>query len=341
MMPSEKQDMLCREINKLIMDGLLKDKLPSATALAEEFEVNIRTVNKAISRLVADEILYKKRGMGAFVKAANKHKYRILVNCNGIDIKKYSYYGSIYEGVLETAAKFDCDLTVSKALDKPHEYDGIILLGQREHERYSYMLKKKIPFVVVEDNEEPEIPSVCVDVRPTVYRLIRSAIESGLTRVAYVGMTTSRQVLTDVKKFHAFQEACDDTLHTVDFSLVRHVWPNPPYAYDALSDILAKTAPPQLVFITTDFVAPGIYKALEDHGLRVPDDVQVLSCDTLDMDLSPALASVDVPKHEMGAESVRLLIELIREPAVRHMIKRRIPAGFCPAPSFKLFSKRF
>ncbi len=178
MMPSEKQDMLCREIEKLIKDGTFKEKLPSATALAEDFDVNVRTVNKAISRLVADEILYKKRGLGAFVRPVNKQKYRILVNCNGIDIRKYSYYGAIYEGVVETAAKFDCELTVSRELDKPHEYDGIILFGQREHERYSYMLKKKIPFVVVEDNEEPEIPSVCVDVRPTVYRLIRMAIES-------------------------------------------------------------------------------------------------------------------------------------------------------------------
>ena len=53
-----------------ILSGDLKEEtqLPSTTYLSKEYKINIATVNKAMNELVDDDLVYKKRGIGLFVK---------------------------------------------------------------------------------------------------------------------------------------------------------------------------------------------------------------------------------------------------------------------------------
>lgn len=48
------------------------DQIPSINQFASSFQVNPATANKGISRLVEEEIIYKKRGIGMFVKEGAK-----------------------------------------------------------------------------------------------------------------------------------------------------------------------------------------------------------------------------------------------------------------------------
>ena len=45
-----------------------EEQLPSTTYLSKEYSINIATVNKAINILVDAGLVYKKRGIGMFVK---------------------------------------------------------------------------------------------------------------------------------------------------------------------------------------------------------------------------------------------------------------------------------
>ena len=53
-----------------ILSGDLKEEtqLPSTTYLSKEYKINIATVNKAMNELVDEGLVYKKRGIGMFVK---------------------------------------------------------------------------------------------------------------------------------------------------------------------------------------------------------------------------------------------------------------------------------
>lgn len=50
--------------------GIFKEEvqLPSTTTLSKQYNINIATVNKALSLLVDEGLVYKKRGVGMFVK---------------------------------------------------------------------------------------------------------------------------------------------------------------------------------------------------------------------------------------------------------------------------------
>jgi LacI family transcriptional regulator len=59
-------------------------------------------------------------------------------------------------------------------------------------------------------------------------------------------------------------------------------------------------------------MACGVYEAVRQHGLRVPDDVSVVGFDDLSEArwLSPPLTTVRQPLAEMGALAARTVLRL-------------------------------
>lgn len=85
-------------------------------------------------------------------------------------------------------------------------------------------------------------------------------------------------------------------------------WPES--AYDALSDALAHGLSPRALVCLNDRIALGAYQALAAAGLRVPEDVSVVSFDDSELAswLRPALTTIALPEFEMGGTAVDLLL---------------------------------
>ncbi len=333
-MPEYKQADIAAEIEKRIVNGCYNDKLPSATELSDEFNVNIRTMSKSLSLLAKKRLIVKKRGIGAFV---NKQKTPlVLVNYRSHgDIRESSYHSMIWNGIKDRAEKLGCKLELESCYQGALDcFDGIIQLDHGLSNKYNEMTRKKIPFVVIEHVPDIHVASVSTDVYKALYDIFGRLYRSGVQKIAYIGMTTSRSLTTDVRKFHAWQDATDDMLQGVEYDLVQHVWPLPENSYAAMKKILKREVP-DVVFTTCDVMAAGIYKALREANLRIPEDVGVLGCDGLNIDLTPQLATVKVPRYEMGAKSLELLLEMIREPGRRNRKKISLDAEFIPGESLK------
>ena len=65
-----------------------------------------------------------------------------------------------------------------------------------------------------------------------------------------------------------------------------------------------------------DETAIGVIEALQEAGIRVPEDVSVAGFDGLDIAeyFRPRLTTVEVPLEEIGAKGARLLLEQVRMP---------------------------
>lgn len=105
-------------------------------------------------------------------------------------------------------------------------------------------------------------------------------------------------------------------------------------AYQALKSFLADAAHPQFdaVFAGDDDAAVGVFEALKEAGLRIPEDVKVVGFDDSRMApfLTPPLTTVCAPTEEVGRSAARQLFCLLEgkppEPATLHpteMIIRR------------------
>jgi GntR family transcriptional regulator len=65
-------------LERQILDGSLPEEsqVPSTNELAAFHRINPATAAKGINALVADQILYKKRGIGMFVSTGSREKLR-------------------------------------------------------------------------------------------------------------------------------------------------------------------------------------------------------------------------------------------------------------------------
>ena len=61
---------ITERVKDAILSGENKEEgqLPSTTFMSKEYGINIATVNKAVNILVDEGLVYKKRGIGMFVK---------------------------------------------------------------------------------------------------------------------------------------------------------------------------------------------------------------------------------------------------------------------------------
>ncbi|HEY4438120.1 LacI family DNA-binding transcriptional regulator [Lelliottia sp. V89_10] len=82
-----------------------------------------------------------------------------------------------------------------------------------------------------------------------------------------------------------------------------------------LSQMAEKTLPTAFL-VGGDFMAEGTIRALQKHGLRVPQDVSVMSIDGFNLAAiqDVPLTAVHVPRDELGTEAVHMLQQRLMRP---------------------------
>jgi len=87
----------------------------------------------------------------------------------------------------------------------------------------------------------------------------------------------------------------------------------PEQAYQVAKRLLRRAKLPDAVVVGNDYFALGLYRALEEHGLKVPDDMMVIGFGDYPFAgfLSPPLTTVRLPAEEVGTIAVDLLVEEI------------------------------
>jgi DNA-binding LacI/PurR family transcriptional regulator len=79
----------------------------------------------------------------------------------------------------------------------------------------------------------------------------------------------------------------------------------------AIQSLMSRPDRPRALFCTSDQMAPDVYSALKDLGIKVPRDLAVLSRGDLvyAQYLQPPLTTIRVPMRAVGYEAAKLLID--------------------------------
>jgi LacI family transcriptional regulator len=108
-------------------------------------------------------------------------------------------------------------------------------------------------------------------------------------------------------------------------------WPDS--AYEAVAKALADGLRPEVLICLNDRIALGAYQAVREAGLRIPEDVSVISFDDSELAswLRPQLTSVSLPHYQLGWRAVELLLgDQQLEPQVWRMpmpVRQRASVG--------------
>jgi DNA-binding LacI/PurR family transcriptional regulator len=93
-------------------------------------------------------------------------------------------------------------------------------------------------------------------------------------------------------------------------------------AYERTKQLLSLEERPTALVITDDVMAFGAMDAIKESGLRIPEDIEVMSFNNIPSAelTSPSLTSVDIDAFALGYESSKLIIEKIRGEAKRDRV---------------------
>jgi LacI family transcriptional regulator len=132
-------------------------------------------------------------------------------------------------------------------------------------------------------------------------------LSRGHRRIAFLNTTTPSPAHTG--RLEGYLAALDAAGVEFDPALVIDVAPAQEGGYAAGLELpdLGVTG----VFCHNDRVAMGVYDALRDKGLRIPDDISVVGFDNQEViaaHLRPPLSTVALPHYELGVKGVRLLM---------------------------------
>lgn len=85
--------------------------------------------------------------------------------------------------------------------------------------------------------------------------------------------------------------------------------------YLGTKSLVSSGEPITAIFAGNDLTAYGVYKALRDCGLSIPDDVSVVGCnDTVGEMLYPALTTIREFPEQLGKQMVELILKRIADP---------------------------
>lgn len=88
-----------QEIEKAIINGAIPEgeMVPSIRKVAQDYKINPQTVSNALSELVSEGIIFKKRGVGFFVKDKAK---KILRKQKAEQFRKQELHSTIKKGYM-------------------------------------------------------------------------------------------------------------------------------------------------------------------------------------------------------------------------------------------------
>ena len=184
--------------------------------------------------------------------------------------------------------------------------DGVVLAASFGTEHHLGLLAERgVPFVLVDRQvEAAEADTVRGDSYEGGRLVTRHLLDLGHRRVVLVGGRTGLSPIDD--RVRGYRDEMDSAGLPATVVPGGNKWAS---GRDAVADLLASGSVPDALFAANNAVGHGALAALQDAGLRVPDDVAVACFD--EARDGAALTAVVQPAHEIGRQAMRMLLERI------------------------------
>lgn len=196
--------------------------------------------------------------------------------------------------------------------------DGVLFFSMKFPESYvRYFIQHSIPIVLV-DTFHPKFDSITVDNYKGAYLATEHLIKVGHEKI---GMISARLESVPAKqRFDGFKQAISDYGKTfydkffVETKDTRLDGFNRESGYYACKELLSRGKEiPSAIFVSSDIQAIGVIQALNEKGIKVPDDVCVIGFDDIELAKDFGLTTVRQPMYEMGVIAVEKLFERIND----------------------------
>lgn len=151
-------------------------------------------------------------------------------------------------------------------------------------------------------------------------------LEAGHRRIAHITGELWMDAARD--RLKGYREALATADVPYDPELVAEGNWLPSAGYEATRALMSLPNPPTAIFASNDRMAVGVYEALKELGLRIPDDVSVIGYDDDEVarHLSPQLTTLVLPHRNMGRWAVERALSMRHDTREKyHVVKFECP----------------
>lgn len=238
------------------------------------------------------------------------------------------FYGQVVRGAEDIFRKKEYLLFLGHTYNKMEEQsrylkafrarlvDGILLFqAQGQDEELERLVKAKKPIVFV-----GRIPSgiqadvIATDIQLGTRMAVEYLYEKGHRRIGLITVAASLSVSSF--RLAGWREALGHHGIPPNESYVIEGELSSETGHQAALQLLSLPEPPTAIFADNLVITTGILRALQQKGLRCPQDVEVVSSDDAEwLDVfQPAITTVVQPSYQLGAQAGELLLKRIRHP---------------------------
>ncbi len=335
------------------------DKLPSESELCGKLGASRGSIRQAITSLVSDGWLRSKKGVGSFCIMKDR---RLTMDIGLICFHSGSYiFPRISRGCDQIAHRRGFHILLNQS-----DYDLT-----REREMLSKLRKRGVDGIIIEpifDGSGPSnmdlLEEIEADGIPVVL-LDNYFPDRGFTRIAMddsaggrlvaahlwekghrsIGIVYGRGYLPKaLRKGGALRFLEEQGAGIPAEWIVECEEPvSSGRAFEALDAFLSRGGDlPTAMICTSDEEAMELYKAAQNRGKRIPDDLSVISFDNSSLAELPgiSLTSVDHPGQYMGELATQVLLERVLNPGIACQTTSLISPRLMERGSVRTFSAR-
>lgn len=252
----------------------------------------------------------------------------------------YFYY-EVLNGVQHVLSQFGYDLILYNIdkLEKKEEIlkrtlrerkvDGVLVISISISDKLaSKFVESKLPVVLV-DSYHDRLDYITVANNQGAFLATEHLIRLGHRRIGMIdgclSSTPAKQRLAGFKAaLEQYQIVQDDALivsvnSNGDSEILYNDGFNKLAGYWAMNRLLSLgNDRPSAVFISSDIQAAGAIKAINERGLKVPDDLAIIGFDDIELSEYLGLTTIHQPMYEMGTLAAERLIAKIDGEASDH-----------------------
>ena len=312
---------VAEKLRKKILSGAFEKTtfLPPERQLAEEFQVGRAIIRGALRTLGDEKIIYKvpKRGWRLFKREERRLKRILLRLSSRMNAEGYEGMGLV-AGICSGANDIYAEVILSSPpmeLDKKEllerynagDIQGIIFLEAASDVSVRQLVDCGIPCVVANLEEELQLPCVRMDYHAIGAMAGKELLDRGYRNIAVYGGSLERFIYKEL--LAGFREIMDEAGIAPDKSLI--LCGKDELLQEKLSALLKAPADqrPEVFFTLRDYRAGRLYESCAQYGLKIPDDVGIISYDDISWPAArrQGLSSIREDVYRIGKESVLML----------------------------------
>lgn len=325
---------LAADLKRAILAGTwaVGAKLPTEQQLTNETGLSLTTVRRAFDELVQQDLVVRRQGAGTFVAARRPVVVRSSATIGVMIPTTQLYYPRVLQGIEDTLSLARTGLQLSTYNYDPSReessiqflldagVDGLLLVPTFTDladplARARELMSLPVPVVMIERNLMQLGPAditeyVCSDHQGGAYDAVTHLHSLGHREIALLVRSNNPTASGVVQGFLQAIDNLSLTRHEV-LSARKTEWEADQGSsmFDALRSTGCTAA---LVF--GDREAAMIESAAFAHGVKVPDDLALVSYDDETADIAQVpLTAVSSPKHRIGQMAAELLLRRLAE----------------------------